>query len=50
MSSLSTSSIKAYNEIYGGDLGNMQALHELFPLDDDVGARKQRCRRSAARA
>ena len=50
MSSPSTSALKAYDEIYGGDPGNMQALRELFPPDGDVGARKQRRRRSAARA
>ena len=39
MSSPSMSDLKAYDEIYGGDPGNMQALRELFPPDNDVGAR-----------
>jgi len=42
--------MKAYEEIYSGDPGNMQALRELFPPDGDVGARKRRRRRSVARA
>jgi hypothetical protein len=44
--------MKAYEEIYGDDpdCGHMDALRELFPPDDDVGARKWRRRRSAARA
>jgi hypothetical protein len=33
MSSPSTSVLKAYDEINGGDPGNIQALHELIPLD-----------------
>jgi hypothetical protein len=37
--------MEAYEEIYGGDPGHMEALHELFPLDDDVGERKRRRRR-----
>jgi hypothetical protein len=49
MFSLFTSTMKAYDEIYSGDLGNMQALRELFPPDGDVSARKWRHRRSAAR-
>jgi len=44
------SDLKAYDEIYGGDTSNMQTVLELFPPDGDVGARKQRRRRSAARA
>jgi hypothetical protein len=40
----------AYDEIFSGDPGNMQALRELFPVDIDVGARKQRRHRSAAQA
>jgi hypothetical protein len=50
MSSPSTSALKAYDGIYIGDHGNMQALCELFPPDDDVGVRKHcRCH-SVARA
>jgi hypothetical protein len=41
--------MKAYEEIFSGDPGNMQTLRGLFPLDSDVGARKQRRRRLAAR-
>jgi hypothetical protein len=37
MSSPSTSALKAYDEIYGGDPGNMQALRELFSPDGDIG-------------
>jgi hypothetical protein len=50
MSSPSMSALKAYKEIFSDDPGNMQALRELFPPDDDVDARKQhrRRRRSAA--
>jgi hypothetical protein len=47
MSSLSTSALKAYEEIYSDDPSNMQALHELFWPDSDVGARKRRRRHSA---
>jgi hypothetical protein len=43
------SALKAYDEVFGGDPDNMQALCELFPPDDDVGPRKQRHRRSIAR-
>jgi hypothetical protein len=50
MPSPSTSAMNAYEEIYGGDPGNMQALRELFPPEGDVGAHKRRRRRSAARA
>jgi hypothetical protein len=50
VSTPSTSAMKAYEEIYGGDPGHMEALRELFPRDDGVGARKRRRRRSAARA
>ena len=50
MSSPSTSAMKAYEEIYSGDPGNMQALRELFLPDGDMGPCKQRRRRSAARA
>jgi hypothetical protein len=50
MSSPSTSALKAYDKIYGDDPGNMQALRELFLPDDNVGARKQRHRHTAARA
>ena len=46
----STSPLKVYEEIYSGDPGNMQALRELFPSDGDVGPRKRRHRRLAARA
>ena len=38
----STSVLKAYDEIFGGDPDNMQALRELFPPDSDVGPRKRR--------
>jgi hypothetical protein len=38
MPSPSTSALKVYEEIYNGDPGNLQALHELFPPDGDVGA------------
>ena len=48
MSSPSTSAMKAYEEIYGGDPGHMEALRELFPSDDDVGASKRRRCRFAA--
>jgi hypothetical protein len=41
--------MKAYEEMYGGDPGYMEALRELFPSDSDVGAYKRR-RRSTARA
>jgi len=50
MASLSTSAMKAYEEIYSGDPDNIQAHRELLPSDDDVGARKRCRRRSAARA
>jgi hypothetical protein len=48
MSSTSTSALKAYEEIYSGDPGNMQALRELFPLDGVAGLRKQHHRHSTA--
>jgi hypothetical protein len=48
MPSPSTSALKAYDEIYSGDPGNMQVLRDLFPLDGNVGLRKQHCCRSAA--
>jgi len=50
MSFPSTSAPKAYDEIFSGDPGNMQTLRELFLGDSDIGAHKQRRRRSAARA
>ena len=50
MSSPSKSVLKAYDEIYSGDFGNIQALCKLFPPDGDVGPRRQRRRYSAARA
>jgi len=50
MPSPSTSALKAYDEIFSVDPGNMQALRELFPQDSDVGAHKRRRLRSAARA
>jgi hypothetical protein len=39
--------MKAYEEIYGGDPGHMEALRELFPPDGNVGACKSRRHRSA---
>ena len=39
MSFPSTSALKAYDEIFSGDPGNMQTLRELFSADD-VGVRK----------
>jgi hypothetical protein len=45
-----TSDMKAYEEIFSGDPGNIQALRELFLPDGDVGAHKWRRRRSVARA
>jgi hypothetical protein len=50
VSTPSTSAMKAYEEMYGGDPGYMEALCELFPSDSDVGAYKRRRRRSTARA
>jgi hypothetical protein len=50
MPSPSTSTNKAYEEIFSGDPAHMQALRELFAADDEVHARKQRHRRSATRA
>jgi hypothetical protein len=46
------SAMKAYEEIYGDDpdRGHMDALRELFLPNGDMGARKRRRRRSAARA
>jgi hypothetical protein len=31
-----------YDEVFNGDLTNMQALRELFPPVGDLGARKRR--------
>jgi hypothetical protein len=42
-------SAMTYDEVFGGDPANMQALRELFPPVGDVGLRRRR-RRSAARA
>jgi hypothetical protein len=50
VSTPSTSAIKVYEEIYGGDPGHMEVLRELLSPDGDMGARKRRCRRSATRA
>ena len=36
-----------YDKTFNGDLAHIQALHELFPADVEVGAGKQR-RHSAA--
>lgn len=38
-----------YDKTFNGDPAHIQALHELFPADVEVGARKQR-HRSTARA
>ena len=50
MPSSSPSARKAYKEIFNGDPAHMLALCELFSTDGEVGARKQRRRRSVARA
>jgi hypothetical protein len=39
---------KAYQEIYDGDHGHMEALRELFPPNGSMGAGKRRRRRSGA--
>ena len=46
----SASAKKAYEEIFNCDPAHIQSLCELFPADDEVDARKQHRRRSAARA
>jgi hypothetical protein len=40
---------KAYEEIFSNDPAHTLVLHELFPTDVEVGARKQR-HSTAARA
>lgn len=50
MLSPSTSAKKTYNEMFNGDPAHMQALRELFLVDDLVGACKQHRCRLAARA
>jgi hypothetical protein len=42
--------MEVYEEIFGGDPGHMEALRELFPPDNDMGARKRRRRCSAVQA
>ena len=50
MSSPSTSAMKVYEDIFSDDLGNMQALCELFPPDGVNGCAQATSPRSAARA
>jgi hypothetical protein len=38
---------KAYEEIFSNDPAHTLVLHELFPTDGEVGARKQRHRMAA---